>query len=802
LPRPPAHPHLHDFVQSLRGALAVFACGLVGFTLLIPVSTVAVAERSIFNVNYTHDQLKFRFFDENLSLAVTLAVLVYGAALALVLLRFLRDKRASSAFLSCGIRRPRLFAHRFCVGLLFLVVAIGVPFAVSLTLNVVSLDWYDGELASFLYVLSGYLACGLVAFTLTSIACVCAGTLFECVAFAAALLASVSAVAWGLDALCAHLLVGSPFGKAPFGSDATLAPSLLEATSAFNPALFFNDLGATHQLFRVMHPVYTPVLGSWAPIVGWTLVALFVAVASAWALYLRPGEQAQMAGMNTPFAFFTVAVAAFLLFSALFFAVAPVDVSVALALGAAAFVALSLFLLRGPLRGKSRLAHSLYVLAAECVGVAACTAIIAGGAFGFSAWVPASGEVVSVEVSSVGTPSYLARPLSGTASNAAYYYHAEYRFDDAASIEVVRAAHAGLITSARVSPATDESDFSASVIRYDMVVRYTLENGSVQVRYFDRTRISELEGLLALDDSAQVTALEKAAITGDATGLSDEERTALASANTALAYRTGAVYVTDANYNVITALDLGEVARGELLRALAKDVVAQSAHERYAQPVQPYAILMFSTSPQIDVTSFGFSFSGTVVPIAPDFAQTRAWFEDNGLGVYLSRGVDPTLIEELSWLVDDPYASVVNSAATVPTSRFFIGYRSEVPGRFWAAPDFDIPNATRDSAEIAALAPRLRTACFMGGGYLVQAKLRGVDVWVYYYLPADEIPAFMGGGSGMSARDAASGTGGSDGTAGTDSTGGSDGTGETGGTGSADGTGGTGGTGSARGGMS
>jgi ABC-2 type transport system permease protein len=756
--RPPGHPHLHDFVQSLRGALAVFACGLVGFTLLVPVSTVAMAERSVFNVNYTHDQLKFRFFDENLSLVVTLAALVYGAALALVLLRFLRDKRASGALLSCGIRRPRLFAHRFCVGVLFLIVAVGAPFAASLALNVAALDWYDGELASFFYVLSGYLACGLVAFSLTAIACICAGTLFECVAFAAALLASVSAIAWGLDALCAYLLVGSPFGKAPFGSDATLAPSLLEAASAFNPALFFNDLGATRQLFRVMHPVYTPVLGSWTPIVGWTLVALLVAVASSWALRLRPGEQAQMAGMNTPFAFFTVAIAAFLLFSALFFAVAPADVGVALALGVAAFVALSLFLLRGPLRGKSRLARSLYVLAAECACVGSCVAIIASGAFGFSAWIPASSEVASVEVSYVGTPSYLARPLSGTASNAAYYYHAEYRFDSAEDIEAVRAAHAGLIASARAPLSANEGDFSSSVIRYDMVVRYTLDDGSVRARYFDRVRISELESLLVLDDSARMAALEKAAITGDATGLSDEERAALASANTALAYRAGAVYVTDANYNVITALDLGEVARGELLRALAQDVAAQSARERYAQPAQPRAVLMFSASPQIDVASFGFSFSGAVVPIAPDFAQTQAWFEDNGLGAYLSRGVDAALIEELSWLVDDPYASVVNSASTMPTSRFFIGYRSEVPGRGWAAPAIVIPDTTRDSAEIAELAPRLRTACFMGGGYLVQAKLRGVDVWVYYYLPADEAPAFISGGSGMSATGSAGGT--------------------------------------------
>jgi ABC-2 type transport system permease protein len=183
---------------------------------------------------------------------------------------------------------------------------------------------------------------------------------------------------------------------------------------------------------------------------------------------------------------------------------------------------------------------------------------------------------------------------------------------------------------------------------------------------------------------------------------------------------------------------------------------------------------MFSNSAQIDITSFGFSFSSAVVPVAPGFTKTRAWFVGNGLAAYLSSGVDATLIEELAWLFDNPYASVINAAAVQPTSRFFIGFRSEVPGRFWAAPDFGIPEVTRDGAEIAELAPRLRTACFMGGGYLVQAKLRGVDVWVYYYLPADEAPGFMGGtgdmgGSGSSDAGGTGGTGssGADGTSGT-----------------------------------
>jgi ABC-2 type transport system permease protein len=724
---------------------------------LFPASTAAIAERSIFNLSYTHEQLKFRFFDEGLSLVVTLAVIVYGALLALVLFRFLRDKRASVAYLSVGIKRWRLFAHRFFGGLLYLGAGIGLPLVASLVLNVVALGRYEGELASFLYVLCGYLTLGAVAFTFTSVACICAGTLFECVFFAAALLSCVSVTCFGLDALSTHLLVGSPFGKMPFGSDTPVAPSLLSYAEAFNPALFFATAGAEQQMFKIMHPVYAPVPGNWPLIAAWVAVVALVALAAAWLLRLRPGEQAQIAGVNTPLTFFSVAMAAFLLFATLFFAVAPVDTAVALVLSALAFVALSLFVLRGPLKGSSPpkglsplknrapLQRSAAVLAGECACVGACVLVIATGALGFSAWVPAANEVVATEISSVGTPSYLARPLAGTASNSAYYYHAEYSFDNADDVEVVRAAHQNLIEAAGLPLATAKGDFSSTVIRYDLTIRYTLRDGSVQTRYFDRARVADLESLLVLDDSATARTLRRAVITGDGTGLSEEQRDLLASANTALAYRVGAVYVADANYNAITALELGEVARAELLRALAEDVSAQDAHERYNQPRQPLATLMFTNSPQIDVSSFGFSFASAVVPITPDFTQTRAWFEKNELGTYLSDGVDSALIEELSWLVDDPYASVVSGATAPPTSRFFIGYRSETPSHFWAAPDFGVPKTTRDAAQIAEVAPRLRSACFMGGGYLVEAKLVGVDVWAYYYLPASDAPSFMGG---------------------------------------------------------
>lgn len=742
-------PYLHDFIRSLRSGLPVFICGLTAFTLLVPVSTAAVPERSIFNITYTHEQLKFRFYESDLGLAVTLAVVLFGAALALVLFGFLCDKRASVAYLSMGVGRVRLFVHRFIVGLLYLFFGIGIPLVVSLGLNSAALGMFDGELEAFVFLLVGFLVSGLIAFGLAAVACVCAGTLFECVSFAAALIGFVSVAAFCLDALTTQLLVASPFGKTAFGADATIAPSFVASLAAFNPLLFFGASSAAQQTFSIMHPVYVPAAANWAPIVIWAIFALVSAALAAVLLRRRPGEQAQIAGICTPLSFFTAAVASFALFGAVFTVIASVNLAVGLISAALAFVALSVFLLRGPLRGRSSIGRSVVVLAGECVCAGVLVVVIGTGAFGFSGWVPAASQVSVVEVSYVGTPSYLARPLFGTASDAAYYYHTEYAYSDARSIGLVLDAHQNFVGSARAPFALDEADFAATVVRYDVVMRYTLIDGTVAVRYFDRARIGELESLLALDDSPTTLALEHATLTGDSTGLSDSERTALAGSNTSLAYRVGTVYVTDANYNVVTTLSLGDVPRNALLRALATDIAAQDATARYTQPVQPLATLMFTNAPHIDASTFGFSFSNAVVPITPDFTHTLSWFKANRLEDYLADGVNPALIEQIAWLPDNPYASVVNSAAKVPTSRFFMGYRSGVAGRFWAAPDFGSPQTTSDAMQIAEVASQLKTACFMSGGYLVQAKLKGVDVWVYYYLPALDAPDFIvatGGG--------------------------------------------------------
>jgi ABC-2 type transport system permease protein len=809
----------------MRMALPVALLGLCVFALLVPVSTVAIAERSIFNVNYTHDQIKFRFFDESLGLAICLAAVVLGVALALVLFAFLRDRRHTASLLSSGILRWRLFAHRWVTGAIAIAVAIAIPFGVSLALNVSALDWHTGELHELLFTASGYCVTALVAFSVAALAATCAGTLFEAVIFSCTILGSVSVVAFGMQSLFEHLLVGNAFGEIAYGMSEPVAPSLLGICEQINPVLFFFSAGVAHQSFTVRFPVTEPIFAPWWSQIIWLVVALVLAIIGAIMLAKRHGEQAQMAGMCAPLSFIAAALAGFGAFAAVFQAVASADRFVALAAGAIAFAAISIWLLRWPLRGRSSRARSLAVLGGELVLLATAVAVVAMGGAGFSTWVPKAAAVAKVELSYIGAPSYLAVPYTGTASNGAYYLHSSYIFEaqnDAVAIDVACDAHKLLIAEAdgSLSAIMPDADFASTIIPYDLIMRYTLTDGSEAVRYFDRVSIATLQKLLVLDDSERVRALQSAVITGDATGLNDADVKTLRSSQAALAYQAGSVFLADANYNIILPVSLDANGRQTLLQAIAKDVAAQSLEDRYLQEQQVYGTLLFTNSAATDMTNMGFSFSSAIVPLTPSFQQTRKWLIDAGLLVakaeddaiasglaagmkddatevnmddttdgsiddanagnkitsgdiandagtddgfandagadggitgnkFTDNGINPALIEEMTFMPDNPYASVVarqGGGIPAPTSRFFIASRSAVPGRFWAVQDFGSLKAISDASKIAQIAPKLRTACFMGGGYFVQAKLRGIEAYVYYYLPESEAPTFVKGG--------------------------------------------------------
>ncbi len=608
-------------------------------------------------------------------------------------------------------------------------------------LNYLALGLYEGEVHEFFFVTCGYVTVALVSFSLAGIAVICAGTLFETCSFAVALLAGVSVVLWGVGMLADYLLVGNAAGALLYGQAVEVAPSFLSDLSWLNPLLFFADAGGQHQFFMALHPVYFPELGSWRLVVGWFAAYLALSAFGLLALCRRRGEQAEMAGKSPVFSLFAVAVFGLAAFSAAVALLGSVDVNVALVVGAALFVLVSLVLLFGPLRGRTPRRTTLGCVGGELVVMAAVVGAVATGAFGYASYIPETDQVESVEVSYNGSPSYLTQGFSGVASGASYYYTSYRSYAQESSIDIVRSLHDQLIGSARAVRETNYTDFQSSVVPYDVVLRYRMKDGGEVVRYYRQASIGELSAMLALDNDAHTHELENAVVTGETSGLSDDERAALSESPSYNAYRAGSIYVGDGALNRIMAVECTDEERAALLQALAADLADLNANERYLPSKPTRVALMFTLSPELDVASFGYSFSNAVSYVTDDWTRTMAWLEGKGLVEALGTALDSRVIEQLTFQLDDPYASI--NKVTQPVSRYFMAYRSSTAGQYWITQDFGALKVVDEQDKIADIVPNLRTGCYMTGGYLVQAKLRGIEAYVYFYLPAELAPSYL-----------------------------------------------------------
>ena len=268
-----------------------------------------------------------------------------------------------------------------------------------------------------------------------------------------------------------------------------------------------------------------------------------------------------------------------------------------------------------------------------------------------------------------------------------------------------------------------------------------MKDGGEVARYYRQATVGELSALLALDNDEHTHELENAVITGDTDGLTDEERTELSKSPSYNAYRTGSIYLGDGALNRIMQVECTDEERAALLTALSHDLANTNANERYLPAKPARAALMFTLSPELDVASFGYSFSNAVTYVTDDWIETMAWLESKGLIDALGGQLDARVIESLTFQLDDPYASI--NKVTQPVSRYFMAYRSETAGQYWITQDYGALKVVDEQSKIAEVVPNLRMGCYMTGGYLVQAKLRGIEAYVYFYLPAELAPSYL-----------------------------------------------------------
>lgn len=727
--------YLHAFSDALARSAGTAAICLAALLLLIPFSTAAIPDFSIFNLDYTHHQMRFRFYIEKLNPAVNGAVLVTGMALAVSVFRFMLVRRSSDAYFALGVRRARLLALRAAAGMALTVLAISIPMALSLCMNLLAfgeiqvggVPYSKSILSAFFYLSSGFFTLALAEFSLTALVCCMVGTMAEAISFSAVAAGGVSILLYGAGTLAKHLLFGSALGAPASGSSGTAAGGLLTALADWNPALFFLD-SSSHYAARYERfdgyvlPPMRPLL----PVL-WTAAGLLLLALAGFALSRRKAEIAGVSGKSRILNFTGTFVLCFLGFSVVLDFSARAGLPLAVTAASISFILLYFILTKLEIRSIGR---GLWKLPVQLGAVLAAALVCFTGGLGYSSRVPAAEEIASARMSYIGSPNYTGGDISGSGNGRYYYITGQYDFTESPDIEAVTALHRRVIGAGKGELRLAGGNFSATAVPYDIAVRYTLKNGRTLTRYYDRTTMEVLSRMLALDDTAAV----RSAVQNTIVGRNDSQFRA------AGAYKKGMVYLSDSWYAAPKQVLLTEEQRKELLSCIAEDTAAQSVTDRYFPGEPPLGVVMFSQSGGREAMTFSYQMENALVFVTPGFTNTLRWLKATGLFPCFDFTGE---IESIELEPYNPYVSVVNSLPE-PKSLYFIGYSSDTAGDFIQTRDFGKSYVLSDFEKISGIAPKLRNDYFMsGGGYLAAAKIRGREQYVYKFLPAADAPDYV-----------------------------------------------------------
>lgn len=722
----------HDFAVVIKKLSMITLLALAVMAVLIPLSTSAVSEFSIFNVEYTHQQLKFRFAAENAAVFAGYAAFLAGAASGLSLFSFVLDRRRSAFYFSLGLSRAQLYIIRITAGALTLFAVTAIPVAVSVILNIKALGGYEGMpayAAAFFTALFLQSLCGLLIF---AAACQLAGTIQEALLAGATLAAAPSVCAFFINALMKNFTWGNTFGASTYAM-AEVRPSLIKLTADWNPVFMAQSSMEKYNSFsREMSQTYPDAVHT-APFLIWiVIIALGAMIAGA----LFNAYKAERSGIEGLFKFTHWLICSVWPLGA--FAVcmeytqmlAP-SVSCAVSAAAAAAVyAVMQRLLR--YREKSR-----FSAAKGCAALAAVTAVSAAAAFtggaGMFYSIPDAADTQSVRIVYNGQLSFMPAQSGLTSNGKAKYYSGRVTLESDECISEVCDIDSMLQKQGRIKLKSGSfDDFSETALPYDIHITYDLESGKKTERYYDRITAAGLAKLLELCDTEELKQQEADVVKGTLSG------TLWNSAS----FSDGDVYLADGWLLNIKKLDLSADYRKQLQDAIASDINSLSADDIYHPQADVKAQLMFTMNGEDALADLAEDNASSVVYVTDKWKNTEDLLESWSVMPEEQAPGESGVFSDVLIQKFDPYSSM--NGMKSPVSLFFGQYFSSSAEDFILRRDFGNRPEINDSGQISELAAASRGAYYMdGGGYLLAFKVAGSDSYVYRFLPYDDAPEFI-----------------------------------------------------------
>ncbi len=720
------HIYLHDFKLTFKQNLAVPILGLIVFILLIPVSTAGIPQSSIFNIEYTHQQILFQFFNKDINFLINAVTIFYGIIVGLALFRFMLVNKSANAYFSLGITRKKLFFIRYAIGLVMLLTAIVIPFIISLILNLTALGNSPSLVPCFIHVTLGFFALSLISFSTTILVCALVGTLTESAAYTTIILSTPTLILFSFNALAKHLLLGNAFGAVPSTGNTEIAPNFVSLLSYYNPILFFYKDSASFSLNYVRTDgTLLPPINHWL-IVGWIIAAAVLALFGMYILEKRKAEITGVSGQSLILNNILTFVLPFFGFALVLDLAAAINLTAAMIIAAVTFAVLyAIFnLIATRSLWKKFYRFPLY-LGTIFIVITICLT----GGFGYNLRIPSPAQITEAEMTYVGSPNYLGSQIGGTSDGKGYYLTSSYHFSSEKDLEIVTSLHKEIIASGKESLSVKDK-FSDTTIPYDITIKYTLKNGSTMIRYYDRTTFSTLAAMLDLENTDTVQNKMQETVLGTGNDLYWAPG----------AYKYGSIYLSNNWYTNPQMLQLGSEKRKEFLQCISKDIASQSLEDRYFPNRPPLGIIMFTQSDGSSSLNFAYNLENALVFVTSGFRNTLNFLKE----YHLEQCFEFTgEIESITLQKYNPFNGI--SRSYKPMSQYFIAYRETTNHRFIGEnKDFGKDYVVKDANKIAEVASFLRNDYFMSdGGYLAAVKIKGTNQYVYKFLPYTDAPQYI-----------------------------------------------------------
>lgn len=548
--------------------------------------------------------------DDTASIYVVLALAgILSIFVAVRLFSFICDKKTVNVFYSLGIKRSTLFMSKYLAGAVLLIAATIIPVILSYAVNLIFLGPSWRMSLTLLHFYCGLSVFAIICFSAASVVFSSVGTISEAVVYSVALLFAPTIIIFIVESIAGALMPSSTLGtyvthfvETDYRYDS--GTSLLEATSDYNPLLFF-----TNQLREFCSAViddgsiilskdgketawHLPALFVCLP---WFIIALALGVLGAFLFRRIKAENCGFLNTNKVLSNLTIFELCLIGSSVMLSEINYTEKYIVIAVGVVAAFVLYLIAEIFLKRNFVRILKSLYKFVAHMAVIAIIFTVCATDVFSYSSYIPDISKIQSVEVSVPCSYAPITTKYLGSGWNSSSFINVMESYTFSFMPEITAKEDIEKITEINRAITSDERDDGISC---EIIIRYNLRNGGYSERKHILTSRNEISLLLSIMDSADVKkeitnlfyhsgGIEAVKKTNDMYGWVDDD----ALMALAFEYEYSEITARAASLYENKVLRLSEEQFTALKDAIYKDLMNLSAAQYFNSDARQYGVL-------------------------------------------------------------------------------------------------------------------------------------------------------------------------------------------------------------------